>query len=147
MVFAQGDKELILPREGGDEGEKMKKNKQQLKERQMAMAIEQLGKNPMLGQPTQEDWAEAGKLLCMAYEDYPRFVSFGLVCWRDYQKARIERQLIQTKKTIEPYIRAAEFMEMDRKILEKIKENPVLKKQLEKSFEEWKEGLKTKKEG
>jgi hypothetical protein len=70
------------------------------KEEEMAMAIRILSRYPINGYPDARDWAMTGKLLCMAYEDFPRFWTVGMPMWRNYimEKMKVEIERYQNGK-------------------------------------------------
>ena len=117
----------------------MRKNKREIKEKQMAAAIMAISKRSFMMLPDEEDFAEVGKLLCMAYENYPRFASFGLLCWRDYQRAKLERQFEEYNRK---YQMVAEMEGVSRELFETMAKDPILKNKFEALFEDWKRGLK-----
>lgn len=119
----------------------MKKNKQEIKEKQMAMAIKALSHDPLQHYPSEEEFAEIGKLLVMAYENYPRFFSFGLVCWRDYKKARAYRKYNEHDRIKNIYDSAFGLDDVSRGHLKKLMDCPEGKK----LYEDWLKTLRNKK--
>ena len=68
------------------------------KEMHMAMAVKLLSKEPLDYPPDDEDYAEVGMLLTMAYENWGRFISFGMQHYRNYRLKRMKKKLKEAKK-------------------------------------------------
>ena len=124
----------------------MKKDKQKIKEKQMAMAIMAMSNDPLRNYPDTEDLKMIGELLVMAYENYPRFFSFGLVCWRDYKRAKAYNEEKNFEKHEDAWKKLNQMNEVARKYFEAVERDPALKKEFEALNEGFRQELIHKKE-